>query len=624
MCGIAGFVSPKITSEAHKVLSKMLVSINYRGPDESGTYFGKNVAMGIRRLSIIDVKGGRQPMKGENGKVIVVFNGEIYNFQELKDVLLKKGHVFKTDSDTEVIVHLYEDLGEGFLKQIDGMFAIALWDEEKERLFLARDRFGQKPLYYGKFRDSFIFGSEMKVILTHPSVKKELDINSVGRYLAFEYVPSPFSIFKGIFKLEPGSYLLFTKGKIEIKKYWGLSFKETKMSKSEILARLDSLLAKTIESHLVSDVPIGILLSGGLDSSTVAYYVSRYTPKAIDAFSIGFKDKTFDESSYAKKVAKHLKVRHHLKIFNSSDLLGTISGVSRLLDEPFADASLFPTFLLSKFARQYVTVALGGDGGDEIFMGYPTYQANKIADYYKLFPQFVDFFLAKIIRSLPTSYSNLSLDFRLKKGFEAIRRDIRVRNQIWLSPFGNSSDSVLSVSSKKQLGSHDPFEEIIKIKNLQTLKSWEALMGLYLKTYLAEDILVKTDRASMYNSLELRSPFLDHRLVKFVNSIPVDLKLNKFTGKYILKQLMKRRLPKDIVHRSKHGFGIPVGKWLKTDLKPLLLEKLSTPKIKRGGIFNSEVIQNLISEHLEGKKDNRKQLWTLLMFEIWKENWISS
>src|SRR3990167_5633632 len=396
MCGIAGFIG----QGDKKILSQMTDSIRHRGPDDEGFFVLGETHLGMRRLSIIDLAGGKQPIFNEEGQMGVIFNGEIYNFLELKDKLVKNGHQFKTKSDTEVIAHLYEEEGEQLFKKLNGMFAVALWDNKKKKLVLARDRFGKKPLYYCVFDQTFVFGSELKAILKHPSVKRELDLEALNYYLTYEYVPTPKTIFKNIFKLEPASYLILHNGKIEKERFYQIKFGlyPEKLSEREYLAEFDKGLEMAVSSRLISDVPLGIFLSGGLDSGTIAYYAQKASSQKIKTFSIGFSDPSFDE--------------------------------------PLADASIVPTYLLSKFTKEKVTVALSGDGGDELLMGYPTFQAHQLARYYLKIPRGIrEKFLKQIIGRLPVSFGNISLDYRLKRFILGLEYKPEYHDLIWIGSF---------------------------------------------------------------------------------------------------------------------------------------------------------------------------------------------
>ena len=625
MCGIAGFIG----QGDKQILSEMTDSIRHRGPDEEGFFVLGNVNLGMRRLSIIDLAGGKQPIFNEDGQIAVIFNGEIYNFLELKEELVKKGHQFKTKSDTEVIAHLYEEEGEQLFKKLNGMFAVALWDNKKKKLVLARDRFGKKPLYYCTFGQTFIFGSELKAVLTHPIVKKELDLEALNYYLTYEYVPTPKTIFKNIFKLEPASWLTFKDGVLKKGEFYRVTFgavdcKNWDCSEDGFLNEFDKRLSHAVSSRLISDVPLGIFLSGGLDSGAIAYYAQKASSQKINTFSIGFSDPSFDESAYARIVSRHLNTEHHEHILEAKELFNLVPKITDLLDEPLADASIVPAYLLSKFTKEKVTVALSGDGGDELLMGYPTFQAHQLAHYYLKIPRGIrEKFLKQIIGRLPVSFGNISLDYRLKRFILGLEYKPEHRDLIWIGSFTDKEKKKLfrpeilqSLSNVNEFDILDRYEQEVKGRPFL-----EKAVYLYLKTYLLDDILVKTDRASMFASLEVRAPFLDYQLVDFINSIPIDLKLKGFTTKYILKKLMADKLPLDIVNRKKKGFGVPVARWLRGELRPLLLEVLSRENIEKYGIFNYAYVKQLIDEHLSDRRDNRKLLWTVMIFQMWQQKW---
>lgn len=626
MCGITGFVG----QGNKEILKRMTRSLSHRGPDDEGFFIQKNVGLGHRRLSIIDLTTGHQPVYNEDKTVVTICNGEIYNFKDLRKRLEEKGHKFYTQSDTEVIVHLYEEKGENFLEELNGMFAITLWDEKEKKLILARDRLGKKPLYYSLFSQTLIFGSELKAILVHPKVKKEIDFFSLAKYLNYEYIPSPQTIFKGIYKLGPGEFLVYQKGEVEKKKYWDIKFNSnlksqiSKLKEDELLEGLDRHLERSVKMRLIADVPLGVWLSGGIDSTTITYYAQKNSIKPVKTFSIGFTEPSFDESKYIRKAVNFFKTEHYEKIFTSKDCQDLILGIIEFLDEPLADASVIPTYLLSKFTREKVKVALGGDGGDELFMGYPTFQAHRLATTYKILPSFLRKNLVEpIINHLPTSFRNISFDFKLKRFISGFEEKPEIRDQIWMGSFHPKEFQKLFLPEIcQQIQSKNIFENI---ENYLTKVAQEPLENrliyLYLKNYLQEDILVKTDRTSMAVGLEVRAPLLDYQLVEFVNSIPSKLKLKGLTTKYLFKKLMEDKIPKECVYRPKKGFGIPIGKWIQNELKIFVLDLFNPTKIKREGIFNFSYINRLFGEHFSGKKDHRKLLWTLILFEIWLEKW---
>lgn len=618
MCGIVGYLG----QGNEEILKKMTASLKHRGPDDEGFYFKDNLGLGHRRLSIIDLAGGHQPLSNEDDTIWLIFNGEIYNFQELRNKLKRKGHNFKTKTDSEVIIHLYEEKGEELCQELNGMFAFALWDEKEKKLVLARDRLGQKPLFYSFINGSFVFASELRALFKNPLIKKEIDFDSLNKYLIYEYVPAPKTIIKGINKLEPGQILTYQDGKIGKNYYWDIEFKEFK--RLNYLDIFEDLLRMSVKRRLISDVPLGVFLSGGIDSSTIAYYAQKSSSEKIKTFSIGFKDKTFDESNYAKQVADFLKTEHYHHNFSANDLLDSIEEIAQINDEPFADASIVPTYLLSKFAREKVTVALAGDGGDELMAGYSTFQALKIVKIYRFLPNFTKKTFKDLADLLPVSFGYFSFDFKLKKLLSGYEYPLEIQNQIWqgsFSPKENRNLFLPEISS--QLSFDDSFFEIDKLLNNLEEESLEnRITYLYLKQYLANDILVKADKASMFASLELRAPFLDYQLVEFINSLPYHLKLRGFTTKYLLKQLMKNKLPRNIVYRRKKGFGVPIAQWINKELKDLTFDLLNKENIQKQGIFNYLTIKKILDEHLSKKVDHRKKIWTLLMFQQWYRKWI--
>ncbi|MDP2910031.1 MAG: asparagine synthase (glutamine-hydrolyzing), partial [bacterium] len=506
-------------------------------------------------------------------------------------------------------------------------------------LVLGRDRFGEKPLYWANLAGVFVFSSELKAICRHPSFLKEIDFISLGKYFFFEYIPSPNSIFKEVKKLEPGNFLIFSakggsasggqNGKTEIRQYWQIEFGEAETPLPEekiLLEKLEARLNKSVKERMVSDVPLGVFLSGGIDSSTIAYFAQKNSSQPIKTFSIGFEEKSFDESNWARLVAKRLGTEHHEKIFSSKEMEDLIPSVFEKLDEPFADASVLPTYLLSKIARERVTVALGGDGGDEFWLGYPTFLAHRIFPLINLLPDFIKIDLSRFLISLlPVSFKNFSLDFKLSKFLGGVGvSDEILRNQIWLSAFKPEELSSLFVPEIFNAIKNNILDDIAKVINENTGKSeWQRLAFAYAKQYLGEGVLTKVDRASMMNSLEVRSPFLDNKLVSFINNLPDNMKFRKFTSKYLLKKLMGKYVGEDVVSRKKKGFGIPVAQWLAGDLRKELTDLCSEERIKKQGIFNYSYIKKIMEEHFNRQKNNRQKLWSLFVFQKWYDRWMS-
>jgi asparagine synthase (glutamine-hydrolysing) len=629
MCGIVGFLTSRAQNiPDYGVLREMRESIYHRGPDDSGEYIrpldekGPFIFFGHRRLSIIDLSGGHQPLSNEDETVWVIFNGEIYNFRELREDLEGRGHRFHTRSDTEVIAHSYEEYGEGCFRRFNGMFAIGIWDGKENRLVLARDRLGKKPIYYSCTDETFLFASELKAIMAYPSFQRKVDPSSLMKYLFFEFIPCPHTIFKDAKKIPAASYLTWDKKGIAIQRYWSPfppQIVEKDLSEDEAELRIKELLKKSVKLRLISDVPLGVFLSGGIDSSAITAFAQKEVPGKVKTFSIGFEDPTFDESKYGWLASKYIGTEHHEQIMTPVDLLNIVPHLPDILDEPMADASILPTFLLSKFTREYVTVALGGDGGDELFAGYPTYLAHKVAIQYgcflkALYPA-VNFFGTL----LPVSDDNISFDFKVKKFLSGIEFPDGVRNSIWLGSFSFPDlNKALSAEFVHQFDKVKLVEEITSYEKGFPLKNRISLLQfLDLKLYLQESILVKVDRASMACSLEVRAPFLDYELVEFAMGLPLKLKLKGFTSKYILKKAMKNWLPDEVINRPKKGFGVPIAKWAKGPLKELFGDLLSPDRIRREGILNPEYLTSLLKDHLMNKRDNRKQLWTLLVWELW-------
>lgn len=637
MCGIAGFInrhSGTHISQAQEILNAMLDTLTRRGPDNTGTFFrgftqqraAPHIALGHTRLSIIDTTpAGNQPMANEQATAWMACNGEIYNFVPLRAQLASLGHAFKSQTDTEVIIHAWEEWGERCVTKLNGMFSFAIWDINQQTLFLARDRLGKKPLYYLHTKHDMLFASEPKAILRYPGYTKEIDMHSLHKYFLYEYVPAPHTMYKNMRCLEPGTSLTWKNGEIEIKTYWDISFNKSTIASSP--RHLIDVLSSAITQRLHSDVPLGVFLSGGIDSSAILALLSKQLPgKKIKTFTIGFSEKSFDESVCARHISKHYATEHHEHIFNSSDMLTVLPEIFKYLDEPFADASIIPTYMLSKFAKQHVTVALGGDGGDELFAGYDTFPAHKLARVYNLLPSCVtNCILEPLIRRLPVSLHNMSFDFKMKQFIKGMRyADPAIRNQIWLGSFSPPEQNEL-LRDSAGIPEQKIFEDIHHSLQYCDSKDYiNIITYLYFKFYLPNDILTKVDRASMACSLEVRAPLLDYRLIEYVLGLPSSQRLRGLTQKYIFKKSLKNIVPANILHRPKKGFGIPLGRWLRTDLSELAHDELAPDKLKRENIINPEYVQRLLKEHSGGIRDNRKQIWTLLCFELWYKNWMQA
>lgn len=620
MCGIAGFVG----SGSLENLEKMATQIDHRGPDARGVFLDKGIGFAHARLSIIDLTPtGSQPMFNQDRTTVIVFNGEIYNFLSLKKELEGRGRTFAGHSDTEVVLSLYDIYGESCFEKLVGMFAIAIFDFKKHKLVLARDRMGEKPLYWFENRGTFVFASELGAIMDSGLVSKEIDLVSLNKYLLFDFVPTPDTILKDVYKLEPGTYLVYKDGKIHKQSFWELPQTLSQMSEGGSLLRLDALFNESVSGQLVSDAPLGVFLSGGIDSSTVAWYAQKHSKKPIDTFSMGFKDTLFDESAYAREVAALLGTNHHERIVTPEDALSVINKIPEVFSEPVADASVIPTLLLSQFARERVKVSLGGDGGDELFAGYQTFQAEQIFRTYNLFPKTIKTLIGNVINLLPAGEGNFSLPFSLKKFISSDKEILEHRHSEWLGSFPEkqridvTSGTLRAVAQKENV-----FENIDKCKNEYTQPdSLNKLLYVYLRSYMMDEVLVKVDRASMHYGLEVRAPMLDYRIAEFAFSLPYRLKYRNFQTKRLLKKLMHGRLPDNILYRKKKGFGIPLSKWLKNELRPLCNELLSPEKLKQQGLFNVDYVARLKNDHFEGRGDNRKQLWNIMVFQMWYDRW---
>ncbi|MBA3600303.1 MAG: asparagine synthase (glutamine-hydrolyzing) [Acidobacteria bacterium] len=630
MCGIAGWANLDANKASQNmseaVLHQMCERMKHRGPDSEGLWLDESVALGMRRLSIIDLHTGEQPVYSEDKSIVVVMNGELYNFREARNDLEKRGHRFETQTDTEILPHLYEEYGEAMLEHINGMFAFALWDKRKKKILIARDRFGEKPLYYGVFDGALVFASEPKVLLEHPSVKTEINPDALRSFLSFDYVPAPASIYKGISKLPAAHLLILEKGEVKTRRYWNLTFHKNGSTPGVEKAATDlrELLADAVRMRLVSDVPLGILLSGGVDSSTVAAFATQFSTERVKTFSIGFEEDSFDESKFAREVATHLGTEHYedkLSVERAADL---ISEIGMWLDEPMSDGSLLPTFLLSRFVKKYVTVALGGDGGDEIFAGYPMYFGHKMARVYNAIPRILRAgVIEPIVNNLPVSTKNLSFDYKAKRFVAASKYDVVTRHHSWFGSFSIDQQNDLLKKNVLADTSGDIYKgakDLLKITDAPT--EIEQMQFLDMNFYMAEDILTKVDRASMAVSLEVRAPFLDPRVAQFAASLPLEYKLRGNKGKYILKKAVEPLLPKSILQRPKKGFGIPIAGWLKGRLNPLMHDLLAPERLKNQGLFNEKFVRKLIREHETNVASHHKQLWTLLVFQLWFDNFM--
>lgn len=627
MCGIAGIYDPSGRAEADRarVLTEMTQPLIHRGPDDDGYFVDAYVGLGFRRLSIIDLAGGHQPLCNEDGTVWVIFNGEIYNYPDLTHILEGKGHVFRTRSDTETIVHAYEEWGPACLERFRGMFAFAVWDQRQQHLFLARDRLGKKPLYYAMVGDTLIFGSEIKALLPFPGLDRSLDLQALSDFLSLLYIPSPKSIFRHVRKLPPGHYLIAGREGVSVRRYWDVHFTATVPAPDHPAERLAELLDESVRIRLRSDVPLGAFLSGGLDSSAVVGLMARALELPVITSSIGFPDDAFNELQYARQVAGHFHTNHHEHTV-TPNAMEVLEKLIWHYDEPFGDSSAVPTFYVSKLARSHVTVALSGDGGDENFAGYRRYyfdvRENKVR---ALIPGPLRQPVFGLIRRLYPKADYLPQLFRGKAFLSNVAR----------TPWGAYFYSVSGIHAedKAQLVQGDVraalagyqteglFEELYRTADGPD--SLSRIQYIDFKTYLPDDILAKVDRASMATSLEVRCPILDHKVVEYAAGLPSRLKLQGTRTKLIFKEAMHGLLPDGILNRAKMGFAVPIGSWLRRELQPLVSEYVLQTGT-RHDFFDGATIQKLWREHQSGLRDRTTELWGILIFNMWYDRFVRS
>lgn len=626
MCGICGIVS---LNAQHSVDEQLLASMNatlqHRGPDDSGCYVTPMVGLAMRRLSIIDLSTGKQPIGNEDGSVWVVFNGEIYNFRRLRQQLEKKGHAFKTETDTEVIVHAYEEYGDDCVHHFNGMFAFALWDNAHRRLLIARDRLGIKPLYYHASAERLAFASELKALIADPTVPREIDLQALDHFLTLEYIPTPRTIFSQVHKLPPGHRLIVENGDCQVQQYWRIPYQPVKLSEEATVARLQELIQDAVQLRMIADVPLGAFLSGGIDSSAIVAFMSEASARPVRTFSIGFENVTYNELPYARLVSQRFGTNHHEEILNPH-IADTAERLVRHLDEPFADFSIFPTYLVSEVARQSVKVVLSGDGGDEIFGGYDTYVAQNLARRYERW-------LPAVVRrrALPM-VSDLVPPHPAKKGF--INKSKRFIEGAALPPALQHTRWMIFMNGadRRRLYAPDLYHALDTTGN-----GVEGFMSAYfaqaaerdplaqqqyvdVNTYLVDDILTKVDRMSMAVSLEARVPLLDHRIVEFALNLPPHMKLKGNNTKILLRKAVEGLLPAEVLDKPKEGFSIPLKHWLReaSALRPMMLDLLAPDTVRRRGYFDPDCVSGWVEEHLARRSNHSHRLWALMVFELWQ------
>ncbi|MCC7421937.1 MAG: asparagine synthase (glutamine-hydrolyzing) [Planctomycetaceae bacterium] len=672
MCGIAGGCWGKDASPlAVDDLRRMTQILAHRGPDDFGLYHsqaetdpglhliggrrpsdasalpseqrtsGPGGALGHRRLSIIDLAGGHQPLSNEDGTVWIAFNGEIYNYRELRPELEAQGHVFRTDSDTETIVHLYEQYGPACVERLRGMFAFALWDDRAKRLFLARDRLGKKPLFYRAARGQLTFASELKGLLQVTGAPREIDPHALDAFLTYQYVPHPQCIFKRYQKLPPAHWLMVEDGTITVRRYWSPPYQEgTAASEGDAGAAHDSAswkpddwrrelratLTEAVRLRMRSDVPLGAFLSGGIDSTIITGLMQSLSDRPVKTFSIGFPVKQFDERSYAREAAAHLKTEHHELVVEPKGL-DVLPKLVWHYDEPFGDSSAIPTMALAELTRKHVTVALSGDGGDELFAGYDRYQAVRLAARFDRLPRPLRAVAsARIWQRIPSSVRQKSFRRKIKRFLAALGEPPERRYLTWVSTFdATRRRDLLSDSVQAALGNSDPAEFLLAAyRSAPTRDFVTRTTCADVLTYLPCDILTKVDIATMASALEARCPFLDHRVAELAARMPLDLKLKGRRGKRILLDTFSDFLPASIQTRKKMGFGVPLDHWFRGELQPLLRDTLLSRKALDRDWFKPEAVQRLVDEHTSSTWDHSYRLWSLLVFELWQRTWCDS
>lgn len=634
MCGIAGglWLDPSKAIES-PVLDRMVDALEHRGPDDRGTHLEglyrdatglvPGVGLGFRRLSIIDLEGGHQPMSNEDGSVWMVFNGEIYNYRDLRRRLEGAGHQFRTDSDSETIIHLYEDLGPQCFEHLNGMFSIAIWDRAKQQLVLARDRLGKKPLYYQWLDGQLLFGSELKALCESPTFDRTISHAAVDQYLTYQYVPHPQSIYRSAKKLPPGHYAVVSESGLNVRNYWSVDWKrEVDIGEAEAVRTLQETLADSIQLRLRSDVPLGAFLSGGIDSSLIVSLAQEYLDQPLHTFSIGFNEADFDETQYAQQVASWVRTEHHeFKV--TPDAVSILDDLVWHYDEPFGDSSAIPTWYLCKWTREHVTVALSGDGGDELFAGYDRYKALYLSRMFNRYLPIGKVLGGAWIQGLPASNKQRSFVRRLQRFGEALNQPAARRFMNWLQIFPERMRADLYQEEfLASLPAEDPFsffESAWDAVGDRDLFNKASLADLV--TYLPCDLMTKVDIASMSQSLECRQPLLDYRVVEFAASLPARLKYRAGRGKYLLRAAFDRRLPRQIWTRKKMGFGVPLGSWFQNELREMTTQRLLSSDARCHQFFSPDSIKTIIDQHMTGRVNHCYRLWNLLFLESWLRRW---
>ncbi len=622
MCGIAGFTHKDHVADPKRIW-QITRSLTHRGPDQQDVWESEHVSVGAVRLKIIDLEHGAQPMVSDDGDTVLAFNGEIYNHVELREELIERGHRFHSQSDTETMLHAYLEWGVDSFARLRGMFAAAFWTESDRRLVLVRDRLGIKPLYFARQHGEICFGSELKAILLHPEFDRRIGGAGLHHYLSLNYVPGPHTLVEGVEKLPPGHWLEWRRGRATTRSFWRLEFKpDAKLTLEPAKEELDSLLRDAVREQLVADVPIGVWSSGGLDSSTLVHYASEYAPGRLKTFSVSFKGRKFDESPYFREIARHYGTdQHEFDLNPEADLQDAVEDLSYYSDEPSADAGALPVWFLSQMTRREVTVALSGEGADELFGGYSTYLADRYAKHLRMLPLRVRHWAGRAAKLLPVSNEKIGLDYKINRMLQGSVLAPMDAHFFWNGTFTAAGRRrLLDLPGRALLEAGSP----LRMPGNGTGGSVGYLnrfLWLDQMYYLPDDILYKSDRMSMAHSLEVRPPFLDHRIVEFAARLPENLKIRGGNLKFVLRELMKDRLPQPVLRRRKEGFDIPAHHWLRTVLRPLLLDTLNERTVRESGIFSWPAIDAILRAHLDRRANLGYHLWGLLVLFLWMRRW---
>jgi asparagine synthase (glutamine-hydrolysing) len=619
VCGITGFTHFDRRPSSSAALRRATGILHHRGPDQQGFFESASVSLGAVRLKIIDLEGGDQPMRTEDEDCVLIFNGEIYNHLELRHELEQLGHRFHSHCDTEVVLRAFVQWDVDCFPRLRGMFAAAFWQESAQRLVLARDRLGIKPLYYAMQGGNLYFGSELKAIFQHSEIPRKICHQALGYFLSLNYVPTPFTLVEGIEKLQPGTWLECRGGKLKTGRYWSNIFRPTRTDLEEACGQLDDLLSKSVAEHLISDVPLGVWASGGLDSSTILHYAARATSRKLKTFSISFPGRRFDESKYFRLLAQQFHTEHHeFDLSADLDLTSAIHDISYYSDEPSADAGALPVWFLSRMSAEHVTVALSGEGADEIFGGYNTYLADRYADVVRRLPTGLLRLAFHATNRLPVSDEKIGFEYKLKRFLSGSLLPADEAHFHWNGTF--------SRMEQKDLGASSAGPALSSLCSaLPNLPPHSEVANRYLFVdqhyYLPDDILYKCDRMSMAHSLEVRPPFLDHRIVEFAAQLPASLKIRGRTLKRVLRELMRNKLPAAILQRPKEGLDIPAQEWLRGPLRSLLLDALGPESVARAGLFSPAAVTRLLERHLNRRANLGYHLWGLLTLHLWIRRW---